>query len=115
MEYITQLEQKNFDDQKLNDLKSTLIKGREEIKSAIEYAKSRGGIYIELIARRLVDAAIAILIGHYLLAQANKNDRKKIIAETFITRNESQVIMNCSQVKSGNTQVVDQYKIITTN
>jgi alkylation response protein AidB-like acyl-CoA dehydrogenase len=115
IEYITQLEQKNFDDQKLNDLKSTLIKGREEIKSAIEYAKSRGGIYIELIARRLVDAAIAILIGHYLLAQANKNDRKKIIAETFITRNESQVIMNCSQVKSGNTQVVDQYKIITTN
>ncbi|MDR2168729.1 MAG: acyl-CoA dehydrogenase family protein [Planctomycetaceae bacterium] len=111
-DYIAQFEQKEFNDQKLNELKTILIKGRNEIQLAIDYAKSKSGDYIELIARRLVDAAIAVLIGHHLLGQAEKNERKKAVAELFITRNESQIIMNCTQVKSGNTQTIDQYQLL---
>jgi alkylation response protein AidB-like acyl-CoA dehydrogenase len=111
-DYVTKFEQNNFSDQKLNELKSILINGRIEIQSAIDYAKLHGGNYIELVARRLVDAAIAVLIGHYLLQQAEKDDRKRNVAELFITRNEPQIIMNCAQTKSGNTQVVDQYQLL---
>ncbi|MDR2346889.1 MAG: acyl-CoA dehydrogenase family protein [Planctomycetaceae bacterium] len=111
-DYVTQFEQYEFSDQKLNELKSILIQGRTEIQTAVDYAKSQDGNYIELIARRLVDAAAAVLIGHYLLKQAEKNERKKSVAELFISRNESQVIMNCTQVKSGNKQVIEQYKLL---
>lgn len=111
-DYVAQLEQKEFSDQKLNELKSILIQGRNEIQSAIDYVKSRNGSYVELVARKLVDAAIAVLVGHYFLKQAEKNDRKKSIAELFITKNESQITMNCSQAKSGNTQVIDQYQLL---
>ncbi|MDR0391247.1 MAG: acyl-CoA dehydrogenase family protein [Planctomycetaceae bacterium] len=111
-DYIKQFEQKEFADQKLNELKSTLINGHAEIQSGIEYAKSRGGSYVELIARRLVDAAIAVLIGHYLLAQAEKNERKKSVAELFITQNKPLITMNCTQIKAGNMQVIEQYQLL---
>ncbi|MDR1484971.1 MAG: acyl-CoA dehydrogenase family protein [Planctomycetaceae bacterium] len=111
-DYVMQFEKKEFADQKLNALKSILINGRVEIQAAVDYAKSRGGNYIELVARRLVDASVMVLIGHYLLGQAEKNERKKSVAELFITRNEPQVTMNCDQVKSGNSQVIDQYQVL---
>lgn len=112
-EYVKQFEQKEFADQKLNDLKSILINGRSEIQVATEYAKSRGGNYVELVARRLVDSAISVLAGHYILGQAEKNDRKKSIAELFITRNTPQITMNCTQTTSGNSQAIEQYQLLT--
>ncbi|MDR2643790.1 MAG: acyl-CoA dehydrogenase family protein [Planctomycetaceae bacterium] len=111
-DYVTQLEQKEFTEQNLNNLKINLINSRTEIQSAIDYTKSHGGNYFELVARCLVDAAVAVLIGHYLLGQAEKNDRKKSVAELFIAQNEPKIIMNCAQVKSGNTQILDQYKLL---
>jgi hypothetical protein len=112
-DYVKQFEQKEFADQKLNDLKSILINGRAEIQVAIDYAKSRGGNYVELVARRLVDASISVLIGHYLLAQAEKNERKKSLANLFITRNNTTITMNCNQTTNGNSQVIDQYQLLT--
>ncbi|GHT17454.1 acyl-CoA dehydrogenase [Planctomycetales bacterium] len=110
--YIESFEKKTFDDPKLGGLKSVLIKEREELQSAIDYAKTQSGAYIDLIARRLVDAAIAILIGHYFLSQAAKNDRKKKVAEFFILRNEPVVTMKCAQVKQGNSLPITDYELL---
>jgi alkylation response protein AidB-like acyl-CoA dehydrogenase len=110
--YLDPFEKKNYNDPKLEELKAILIKGREEIQSAVVFAKSQSGAYVELVARRLVDAAIAVLTGHYLLGQATKNERKKHIAELFIVQNESVVTMNCVQVKQGNSKVIDDYELL---
>jgi alkylation response protein AidB-like acyl-CoA dehydrogenase len=110
--YIDSFEKKVFDDPKLEELKTILIKNREEIQSAIDCAKTQSGVYVDLIARRLVDAAIAVLIGHYFLGQAAKNDRKKRVAELFIVRNEPMVTMKCAQVKQGNSQIIDEYELL---
>jgi len=58
-----------------------------------------------LIARQLVDAAIAILIGHYFLGQAEhcvatKGDRKKKVAEFF---HYSSYAGDCNEVCAGQT------------
>jgi alkylation response protein AidB-like acyl-CoA dehydrogenase len=110
--YIEPFEKKTFDNPKLEELQSVLIKGRGELQSAIDYVKTQSGAYIDLIARRLVDAAIAILIGHYLLGQAAKNDRKKKVAEFFILRNEPVVTMKCAQVKQGNSLPITDYELL---
>ncbi|MDR1963209.1 MAG: acyl-CoA dehydrogenase family protein [Planctomycetaceae bacterium] len=110
--YVDSLEKKTYDDQKLEELKAVLIKGREEIQSAVEFAKSQSGAYVDLVARRLVDAAIAVLVGHYFLGQAEKNDRKKHVAELFIGHNEPVVTMNCVQVKQGNTKILNDYELL---
>ncbi|MDR1270190.1 MAG: acyl-CoA dehydrogenase family protein [Planctomycetaceae bacterium] len=110
--YLDSFEKKTCNDPKLEELKAILIKGREEIQSAINFAKSRSGVYIELVARRLVDAAIAVLAGHYLLGQATKNERKKHLAELFIVQNEPVVTMKCTQVKQGNSKVIDDYELL---
>ncbi|MDR2441776.1 MAG: hypothetical protein LBE12_20650 [Planctomycetaceae bacterium] len=110
--YLDSFEKKTYNDPKLEELKAILIKGREEIQSAVGFAKSQNGVYIELIARRLVDAAIAVLTGHYLLGQATKNERKKHVAELFIVQNESAVTMKCVQVKQGCSKVIDDYELL---
>lgn len=110
--YLDSFEKKTYNDPKLEELKAILIKGREEIQSAIDFAKSQSGAYVELIARRLVDASIAVLTGHYLLGQATKNERKKHIAELFIVQNESAVTMKCVQVKQGNSKAIDDYELL---
>ncbi|MDR1053483.1 MAG: hypothetical protein LBL39_04855, partial [Planctomycetaceae bacterium] len=86
---------------------------RAEIQVAIDYAKSKGGNYVELVARKLVDSAIAVLVGHYLLGQAQKNERKKSLANLFITQNTPKITMNCTQTTNGNTQVIEQYQLLT--
>ncbi|MDR2116483.1 MAG: acyl-CoA dehydrogenase family protein [Planctomycetaceae bacterium] len=110
--YLDSFEKKIYDDPKLEELKTILIKGRTEIQSAVDFAKSQSGAYIDLIARNLVDAAIAVLTGHYLLGQATKNERKKHVAELFIAQNELLVTMKCAHVKLGNSKVIDNYELL---
>jgi hypothetical protein len=96
----------------LEELKAVLIKDRAELQTAIEFAKTQSGAYLDLIARQLVDAAMAIIIGHYFLCQAAKNDRKKKVAEVFITNNTPVIAMNCTKVKHGSMQVLTDYELL---
>ncbi len=67
---------------------------------------------MDLIARRLVDAAVAVLIGHYLLGQAAQNERKMKVAEYFITKNTPFVSMNCVWVQQGNVLAINSYELL---
>ena len=110
--YAESFEKKSYSDGKLEELKSVLIKDRSELQSSIEFVKTQSGAYVDLVARQLVDAAMAILIGHYFLGQADKNDRKKKVAELFITRNSPLIAMQCAQAKQGGMQVLSDYELL---
>lgn len=110
--YIEDFEKKTYNDELLETLKSTLIRDHELLKEAVEFAKSEGGVYVELVARQLVDAAISILIGHYFLEQGTKCDRKKRVAKYFIEKNGPEIAKNCALVKLGNTQPISEYELI---
>ena len=84
--YAEEFEKRQYDDPLLADLKQTLIAAKVRILEAIQFVKPLGNAYLELSGRRLVDGAIAVIIGHMFLGQARSNDREKRVARRFIQR-----------------------------
>ncbi|MEW6250556.1 MAG: acyl-CoA dehydrogenase family protein [Planctomycetota bacterium] len=52
------------------ELKQKLVEGRMHVLNTITFVKSQSTEYMDLMGRRLVDAAAAVYIGHLLLQQA---------------------------------------------
>ena len=107
--YLADFEAKTYDDAGLEALKTRLVAARGELADAIAFAKEQGGVYVDLAARKLVDCGIDILIGHYLLGQAVKCDRKKKVVRYFVETRLPKMTMNCAAVKAANTQAMDDY------
>ncbi|GHT09558.1 acyl-CoA dehydrogenase [Planctomycetales bacterium] len=110
--YLESFEEKTYENAVLEELKSVLVKDRAELQTAIEYVKAQSGAVVDLVARHLVDAAIAILTGHYFLGQAAKDERKAKIAAYYIRKNVSVIAMHCSQVKGNNTLPITDYELV---
>ncbi|HYW78751.1 MAG TPA: acyl-CoA dehydrogenase family protein, partial [Thermoguttaceae bacterium] len=103
---------KQYDDPMLEELKQELIQGKQKIAEAIDFIKKQGGSYLDLAGRRLVDSAIAVMVGHLFLGQGETNDRKKRVARRFI-REQMQVLeMNCRQILAGDTSAIDEYELL---
>ena len=62
--------------------------------------------------RRLVDSAIIVIVGHLLLGQAVRNERKKRVARRFIERELPVLRMNCEQILAGDTSPLDEYDLL---
>jgi hypothetical protein len=72
---------------------------------------------MDLMGRKIVDSAAAVLIGHFLLDQANAgntpaHERKKRVARRFIESELPKVRMNCELVASGDTSAVAEYELL---
>ncbi len=107
--YVEEFENKEFGDETLDALKSKLVTAHAKLTDALTFAREKGSAYVELRARKMVEAGIAILIGHYLLAQAAKNDRKKKVADYYITKSLSEVAAAVATIQNGSTHVLDDY------
>ncbi len=105
-------EQKSYGDPLLDDLKHKLIEARQCVVAAVQFVKAKGSSYLDLSGRRLVDSAIAIIIGHLLLAQGVKNDRKKRVARRFIDRELSVLRMSCEQIHSADMAPMEEYALL---
>ena len=107
--YVEEFENKEFGDETLDALKSKLVTAHAKLTDALTFAREKGSAYVELRARKMVEAGIAILIGHYLLAQAAKNDRKKKVADYYITKSLSEIGAAVAAIQNGSTHVLDDY------
>ncbi len=105
-------EKKQYDDPELAEMRDRLVEARERIQEATKFAKGLGGAFVQLSGRKLVDAAIAVMIGHLFLGQAEKNERKKIVARRFLHRELPVVRMNCEVVCSGDAAAYEQYALL---
>ncbi len=105
-------ESRQYSDANLNQLRDQLVESRVRIQEAVQFAKSKGGAYMELSGRKLVDSAIAVMIGHLFLGQAEKSDRKKIVAARFMQRELPVIRMNCEVVCAGDASPFEQYAIL---
>ena len=103
---------RQYDDPQLEELKQSLLKGKQRVIEAIGFIKSQGGAYLLLSGRRLVDSAIAVIIGHLLLGQGAASDRKKRVARRFIRREMEVLELNCRLIFSGDTSVLDEYSLL---
>lgn len=107
--YLEEFESEGYSDELLDSLKSKLITLRAKLKDVIVIAREKGATYVELSARKIVDVGIVILIGHYLLRQAVKNDRKKKIADYFITKTLSDATGVLASIQNGSTHILNDY------
>ena len=105
-------EKKQYDDPDLTEMRDRLAEARGRIQEAVQFAKSKGGAYVQLSGRKLVDAAMAVMIGHLFLGQAEKNERKKAVARRFLQRELPLVRMNCEVVGAGDTAPYEQYTLL---
>jgi alkylation response protein AidB-like acyl-CoA dehydrogenase len=114
---VAEMEQVTYSDPLLDELKTKLMAGKESIVAAIAFVKERGTDYMDLVGRKIVDSAAAVLIGHLLLGQANAgntpaHDRKKRIARRFIETELRRLRTNCELITSGDTSALTEYDIL---
>jgi alkylation response protein AidB-like acyl-CoA dehydrogenase len=105
-------EQKTYGDPLLDELKQRLVEARLRVVEAIQFVKSKGTSYLDLSGRRLVDSALAIVIGHLFLGQGAKNERKRRVARRFIDRELPLLRMNCEQIHAGDMAVMEEYALL---
>ncbi|MBN2581337.1 MAG: acyl-CoA dehydrogenase family protein [Pirellulales bacterium] len=105
-------EKRRYDVPLLTELQQQLIDARQRLHEAVQFAKSQAAGYLDLSGRRLVDAAITIVIGHLFLDQASANDRKQCVARRFLARELPKLKMNCEMVLSGDMTPMSEYALL---
>ena len=110
--YVAPFEQIDYDEPLLEELKQKLLEGKQRVVEAVQFVKGQSTSHLDLSGRRLVDAAIAVICGHLLLAQGAKSDRKKRVAKRFIESRTPIVRLNCELVLSGDTTPLDEYELL---
>ena len=125
----------------VTDLVGVLVKGRERLLEAIVFVKEQPGMdYMDLYGRKLVDAAIMLIVGHLLLqqsvaepkwddaftgkgAQADNEPqgedryrtmrrRKRVVAQRYISANEVKGIMLCDDIQRGDHSTMKDYDTV---
>jgi alkylation response protein AidB-like acyl-CoA dehydrogenase len=67
---MAEFEEAQYADPLLAELKTKLVAAKEQVVTTIAFVKSQSIDFLDLVGRKLVDAAAAIYIGHLLLQQA---------------------------------------------
>jgi alkylation response protein AidB-like acyl-CoA dehydrogenase len=109
---ITELEETNFENPVLAELKTKLAAGKEQVLETIAYVKQQPTEYLDLAGRKLVDAAAAVLIGYLFLRQATDSERKVHVARRFIETELANVRRNCTLVQSGDRAPLDDFEAL---
>ncbi|MCL2640924.1 MAG: acyl-CoA dehydrogenase family protein, partial [Phycisphaerales bacterium] len=110
--YIDEFEKITYSDSQLADLAGKLKDARGLIVQMVAFVKSKGGSYKDLYGRKLVDNAIAVIVGHHFLSQAVSCDHKKAVAKRFITTRLAELRANGELICSGDTSAMDQYALL---
>jgi alkylation response protein AidB-like acyl-CoA dehydrogenase len=110
--YVDQFQKKPCDDPGLSELKEQLIEGRQQVVDAVTMVKQQPSSYLDLSARRLVDAALVVILGHMLVDHATHNERKKRVARRFVEHQLPQLRTWCAQIQAGDTAPIDQFELL---
>jgi 3-(methylthio)propanoyl-CoA dehydrogenase len=107
--YAEEFEKTTYADAQLADLSAKLAEARQLLAKAIVFTKQAGASYMDLYGRKLVDSAIAMIVGHLFLGQAVRNERKKAVARRFIRTQMSDVRRNVELICSGDKAPLEEY------
>jgi hypothetical protein len=110
--YVADHEAVHYDDPLLAELQALLVDGREQIVEAVKFVKTQSSAYLDLSGRKLVDSAISVIIGHLLLAQGAKNERKRRVAKRFIETRMPVLRTNCQRILTGDMTPLAEYELL---
>ncbi|MGD2109445.1 MAG: acyl-CoA dehydrogenase family protein, partial [Phycisphaerae bacterium] len=109
---IARLEQREYFDKSLHGSKQKLAQGKQLVLDGVAFVKEQGVDYMDLHGRRLVDSAIAVLVGHLLLEQADADDRKKRVARRFIETNLPTIQRDIAVLRSGDKSAMEDFETL---
>ena len=109
---VTEYEERECNDPELSKLKHKLGEGKDLVLEGISFIKQRGGQYMDLYGRKIVDAAIAVLVGHLFLQQAKASDRKRVVAKRFIETNAPTIRRDIELVCGGDESVLEKFETL---
>jgi len=110
--FVAKYEEATYEDPAMEALKAELITAKASIAEAVTFAKSKGGSYMDLSARRLVESAVYVLTGHLFLKQSTDCDRKKNVAKFYIEHKLPELRKNLDMIHGGNDQPFSEYALI---
>ena len=110
--YVAEHEKVRYDDPLLAELQGRLVDGKQQIIDAVKFVKTQSSAYLDLSGRKLVDSAIAVIVGHLLLAQGAKNDRKRRVARRFIETRMPVLRTNCQRILTGDMTPLAEYELL---
>ncbi|UCE61183.1 MAG: acyl-CoA dehydrogenase family protein [Phycisphaerales bacterium] len=110
--HVEELEQHEYLDKSLNELKEALVQGKKRVLEGIAFVKTQGVEYMDLYGRKLVDSAISVLIGHLFLQQAVANERKRLVAHRFIETSLATLQRDINLLCSGDKSALQDYKVL---
>jgi hypothetical protein len=110
--YAEEFEKATYADPSLAALAVRLAEARQLLIKAIAFTKQKGGNYMDLYGRKLVDSAITIIVGHLFLGQAVKNEHKKAVVTRFIHTRLPDLQRDVGLICTGDTSAMDQYEAL---
>lgn len=79
-------------------------------KAVAQVSESKDNEYFDFAARRLVEMAGHIVMGHLLVLDANRNDMFRKSAEVYINYGEAEVVKHASFIKCFDPAQLENYK-----
>jgi alkylation response protein AidB-like acyl-CoA dehydrogenase len=110
--FTADFDKREYADPLLDALKARLIEGKQMILQTLKFVKQQATSYLDLSGRRLVDSAIAVIVGHLFLGQGAVDERKKRVAKRFIERELPILRANCEQILSGDEAALVEYDLL---
>jgi len=110
--WVAEQEQREYADERLTALRQKLLEARQTLLEAVACVKQRGGEYMDLSGRRLVDSAATIIIGHLLLAQAAHSERKRQVARRYTETRLPQLQADCALVCAGDAAPLEELELL---
>jgi alkylation response protein AidB-like acyl-CoA dehydrogenase len=95
----------------LQPLRERLIVMRKQYEEAVERVTSvKDPEYIDFMARRLVEMAGNIIMGHLLLADATRNEKFATSARIYINMGESEVAKHAAFIENYQPEMLTDYR-----
>lgn len=95
----------------LQPLRERLIVMRKQYEEAVERVTSvKNPEYIDFMARRLVEMAGNIIMGHLLLADATRNENFTTSARIYINMGESEVAKHAAFIENYQPEMLTDYR-----
>jgi len=110
--FVAELEKVAYGDPLLAGLQRQLVEAKQRVLEAIQFVKGKATAYLDLAGRKLVDAAIMVIVGHLLLSQGAADDRKKRVARRFIESQLPVLRMSLEQLLAADMSPLDEYDLL---
>ena len=86
--------------------------GLVELQECIDFVKNEGMEYTDLVARKLVDFAMGLLVGTLFCDYATAKDSKLPLAKRWIAMKSAEAEMQKKVILSGDRQIIDDFEVL---